>query len=578
MYTAHFGLKATPFSITPDPHYLYLSAHHREALAHLSYGVNEGPGFVLLTGEVGTGKTTLCRTLIEQLPETVDVALLLNPRLTAMELLAALFDELKIHYDPQTYTLKNFTDTLTSYLLTAHAVGRHTVVILDEAQNFTIDVLEQVRLLTNLETSSHKLLQIVLVGQPELNKLLAGNNLRQISQRITARYHLLPLSAKDTRAYIEHRLAISGAKSPLFAESAMRLVYRYSGGIPRLINNICDRALFIGYGDNQNQINNQIVRKAVRDVRGKKNLDIELPFGLDWLIGIGIGIVATVLLVWWLWMAQTPPPDVQNSTNSTTPPGELAISISPDVKPVPVEPDLPLPPKENPQSTDSDGDAKPTLPVPAQGLVNFLSSLQTSNTKSAFVTLFKQWGIDYTRLSGEDACQRAATQGLACLLKIKTGTWENIRRYNRPTMIELVTKEGQQHHLVVTRLQNEIATLAISGKLFEFSTSEINQYWQGKFWLLWKPPMLPIEVLRLGVTNEKVIWIRKHLNIIEGHDIDANTNTNTLSPSFDTALKQRVIVFQQQQKLSQDGAVGEQTMLALQAFSGEKPLLSSINP
>jgi general secretion pathway protein A len=563
MYTAHFGLKATPFSITPDPHYLYLSANHREALAHLSYGVNEGPGFVLLTGEVGTGKTTLCRTLIEQLPETVDVALLLNPRLTAMELLAALFDELKIHYDSQTYTLKDFTDTLTSYLLTAHAVGRHTVVILDEAQNFTIDVLEQVRLLTNLETSSHKLLQIVLVGQPELNKLLAGNNLRQISQRITARYHLLPLSAKDTRAYIEHRLAISGAKSPLFTDSAMRLVYRYSGGIPRLINNICDRALFIGYGDNQNQINNQIVRKAVWDVHGKKN--VELPLG--WLIGI----VATVLLVGWWWIAQTPS-DVQNSTNSTTPPGKL--TISPDVNHVPTEPSLPLPPKENPQSTDSD--AEPTSPVPAQSLVNLLSSLQTSNTKSAFVTLFKQWDLDYTRLSGEDACKRAATQGLACLLKIKikTGTWENIRSYNRPTMIELVTEDGQQYHLVVTHLQNEIATLAISGKLFEFSTSEINQYWQGKFLLLWKPPMLPIEVLRLGVTNEKVIWIRKHLNIIEGHDNDANT----LSPSFDYALKQRVIVFQQQQKLTPDGAVGEQTMLALQAFSGEKPLLSSINP
>ncbi len=191
MYTAHFGLNATPFSITPDPRYLYLSARHREALAHLLYGVNEGPSFVLLTGEVGTGKTTLCRSLIEQLSESVDVALLLNPRFTAIELLAALFDELRINYDPQNYTLKDFTDKLTSYLLTAHAVGRRTVLILDEAQNVTVEILEQIRLLTNLETNSQKLLQIILVGQPEpINRSLAKifANYHNVSQHVIIYY------------------------------------------------------------------------------------------------------------------------------------------------------------------------------------------------------------------------------------------------------------------------------------------------------------------------------------------------------------------------------------------------------
>ncbi|EDN69078.1 Peptidoglycan-binding domain 1 [Beggiatoa sp. PS] len=295
MYTAHFGLNAAPFSITPDPHYLYLSVRHREALAHLLYGVNEGPGFVLLTGEVGTGKTTLCRSLIEQLPENVDVALLLNPRVTSVELLATLFDELRISYTTN-FTLKDFIDQLNSYLLTAHAVDRRTVLILDEAQNLSTDVLEQVRLLTNLETSAQKLLQIILVGQPELNQLLKRNNLRQLAQRITARYHLLPLSLKDTQAYINHRLAISGAKSPLFTEAATRRVYRYSSGVPRLINIICDRALLGGYVNNENPIDTHIVRKAVQEVRGES---LSRSFSVGWLVSGLAMIVLVAGLIWW---------------------------------------------------------------------------------------------------------------------------------------------------------------------------------------------------------------------------------------------------------------------------------------
>ncbi|RKZ63527.1 MAG: hypothetical protein DRR08_03210 [Candidatus Parabeggiatoa sp. nov. 2] len=546
MYTAHFGLNAAPFSITPDPHYLYLSVRHREALAHLLYGVNEGPGFVLLTGEVGTGKTTLCRSLIEQLPDTVDVALLLNPRLTPVELLAALFDELRISYDSQ-YTLKDFLDTLNSYLLTAHAVGRRTVLIIDEAQNLSADVLEQVRLLTNLETSSHKLLQIILVGQPELSRSLKRNNLRQLAQRITARYHLLPLSAKDTQAYINHRLAISGAKNPLFTDAAMRLVYRYSKGVPRLINIICDRALLGGYVKNEEQIDTHTVRKGVQEVRGE-NIKRYSPLG--WLTGLLATVLLVGALMWWWFPPGEVPLFESLFENSATPPqAELSLSSHEDIAP-PTEPASP---------------AAQQTPPPTPDL---LSLLEKTSTELAFVTLFGFWDLDYTSLAGNKACQRAATQGLACLLR--TGTWDELRRFNRPAVIELVTNEGKQYHLVVARLQGDTASLAIGGERFEFSSSEINRYWLGQFLLLWQPPMLPVPVMRAGISNEAVIWIRKHLDIIEG----LRSEPHLLSPRFDRVLRRRVILFQRKQRLAPDGIVGEQTMLALQALAGGGPVLN----
>lgn len=557
MYTAHFGLNAAPFSITPDPHYLYLSVRHREALAHLLYGVNEGPGFVLLTGEVGTGKTTLCRTLIEQLPDTVDVALLLNPRVTPIELLAALFDELRISYESD-FTLKDFIDHLNSYLLTAHAVGRKTVLILDEAQNLSSDALEQVRLLTNLETSNQKLLQIILVGQPELNRSLKHNNLRQLAQRITARYHLLPLSSKDTQAYINHRLAISGAKTALFSEAAMRLVYRYSKGVPRLINIICDRALLGGYVKGENQVNPEIVHKAVQEVRGETLKRQSPPWG--WLLGGMATVFFVGALIWWsLFPGEEAFVDSLSKTSATT-----SVELStPSYSEAAV-------PTEFITSTESvaPDEISPTLETPPSSVVDLESLLEKTSTDLAFITLFSLWDLDYASLSGDKACQRAATQGLACLLR--TGTWNDLRRLNRPAVIELVTHEGKQYHLVVTRLQGDRATLAIGREQLELTTREINRYWLGQFLLLWQPPMLPVPVIKVGITNEAVIWIRKHLDIIEGV---LHSEPHPLSPKFDYPLRQRVIAFQAQQKLLQDGIVGEQTILALQALAGGGPVL-----
>ncbi|MGI9335440.1 MAG: ExeA family protein, partial [Gammaproteobacteria bacterium] len=269
MYLEHFGLSATPFSIAPDPRWLYLSQRHREGLAHLHFGASQSGGFVQLTGEVGTGKTTLCRMLLRQLPDGVNVALILNPPRSVQELLQTLCDELFVDRSGAGDSVKALMDIINTHLLRAHGRGVRTVLIIDEAQNLAPDVLEQVRLLTNLETNERKLLQIFLIGQPELRRVLAAHDMRQIAQRITARCHLEPLDRTGTREYVEHRLTLAGARNPLFTNRALRKVHRLTGGIPRLINTLCDRALLGAFALDRPRVAADVVARAARELAGK---------------------------------------------------------------------------------------------------------------------------------------------------------------------------------------------------------------------------------------------------------------------------------------------------------------------
>ncbi len=295
MYRKYFGLQENPFSIAPDPRYLYMSALHQEALAHLLFGVQSDGCMVLLTGDVGAGKTTVCRCLLEQLPENTDLALILNPKLNALELLASICDELEIGISSKKVSIKTYIDHLNRYLLSAHARGRITALLIDEAQNLSLDTLEQLRLLTNLETSRQKLLKIILLGQPELRQLLNQDGVTQINQRITSRYHLSPLSRQEVAAYIEHRLAVAGSRKRLFSADALGEVARLSKGIPRLINILCDRALMGAFVETREQVSRKIVRQAAREVLGKTENRwsfISLWQGLSFY-----GIILTLLLL-----------------------------------------------------------------------------------------------------------------------------------------------------------------------------------------------------------------------------------------------------------------------------------------
>ena len=269
MYTEFFGLNEKPFAITPDPRYLYMSARHTDALAHLLYGISESGGFIQLTGEVGTGKTTLIRSVLEQLPEKADIALILSPQLTTLEFLETIVQELHAP-TPTERTVKAYIDALNVTLMNAHAEGRRVVLIVDEAQTLSPELLEQVRLLTNLETAKQKLLQIILIGQPELRELLDRPEMRQIAQRITGRYHLEPLTKEDARAYVTHRLRVAGAQSDVFTRSAINALYKHARGIPRLINVIADRALLAGYTRDRRTIDAQLVSAAAAEVFGAR--------------------------------------------------------------------------------------------------------------------------------------------------------------------------------------------------------------------------------------------------------------------------------------------------------------------
>jgi type II secretory pathway predicted ATPase ExeA len=284
MYVQYFGLKEAPFSIAPDPRYLYMSDQHREALAHLVYGVNNDNGFILLTGEVGTGKTTVCRCLLDQMPENCDVAFILNPKVTAGELLATVCDELGIPYPDENASVKLFVDRINAFLLDANSKGRRTILIIEEAQNLCLDVLEQVRLLTNLETNHRKLLQIIMVGQPELREMLYRPELLQLSQRITARYHLGPLSESEVAAYVAHRLEIAGGGKRLFLPKTIKKLNRLSGGIPRLINIICDRALLGAYVQEKEAVDPSTLVSAALEVSGKKSKRKQHSRLLRWVL------------------------------------------------------------------------------------------------------------------------------------------------------------------------------------------------------------------------------------------------------------------------------------------------------
>jgi len=582
MYTDCFKLSEPPFSLTPDPRFLYMSERHREGLAHLFYGVQQPGGFVQLTGDIGSGKTTLCRCLIKQLPPGTDIALILNPRLTVIELLATVCDELGISYPAEAASNKVLIDALNQRLLESHARSRRTVLIIDEAQNLNEDVLEQIRLLTNLETSKEKLLQIILIGQPELLSLLKRKNLRQLAQRITARYHLLSLSRSETYAYIQHRLLVAGRKEPLFTRRAMHCVYRLSRGMPRVINIICDRALLGAYALDAQRVTAGIVRKASRETQGILPWRRQFRFALIAGILVIAALIATAAVL-------LPPanrsllrqkaeslikPDggisSKDAGRHASVPGNNRYEAVPPGISVAGRPMNGAPVFPNPKSVQTDRTAKAEV-VERQRQLDAVSSEKSTaipkltdvlagaplsgESNYSFANLYIQMGIKLPLSPSVLGCGNVRTQGYDCLFQ--TGNWSKLRRYDLPAILEIVLPNGNRHQIAVVGLVNEVATLAIGDWTHASALSEINKVWSGSFVVLWKPPF-PLRQLSIGDSGKEVLWVRHALDTLEGKAQNPGD-----SELFDEDLRQRILAFQRSQSLIQDGLVGSETLVRI---------------
>jgi general secretion pathway protein A len=551
MYLSFFSLSEKPFAITPDPRYLYLSERHAEALAHLLYGINESGGFIQLTGEVGTGKTTVVRTLLSRVPHHADVAVILNPRVTPVEFLLTICEELGLPIaDADRDSVKQMVDALNRRLLTAHAEGRRIIVIVDEAQNLSPDVLEQVRLLTNLETPTQKLLQIILIGQPELRELLDRTELRQLAQRITGRYHLEPLSREETQGYVRHRLRVAGATGEVFTPSALSEVHRLSGGIPRVINVTCDRALLGAYTQETLKITAALVRSAAGEVYGRRYL----PRGLSWIAGIlgAIGIAGAGVAGWQLWQRQI-----------------AALHASPH-KPSQIAARAGAPAAAAPGSNTAPVPAPAAVPAVSINTLLAANSTLTSDA-AAFRRLLSLWGT--AMADDKNPCGQAAKAGLSCLEQ--HGSWAQVRALNRPAILTLTDDQGQRHRVVLSALDDKFATLDLGEHNERVPIDELSRDWFGEFTVVWKPKTASTRPLSVGMHGDEVRWLRRSLNALRGASSDPERGD-----LYDEELAIAVQNFQREHRLNVDGIAGIQTLVMLDTALAEpgSPLLLPNTP
>jgi general secretion pathway protein A len=533
MYVDYFNFKQAPFSIAPDPRYLFMSERHREALAHLLYGVKSGGGFVLLTGEIGAGKTTVCRCFIEQVPGDCRLAYIFNPKLTALELLQTICDEFRIELPAEgPIGVKGYVDAINAWLLASHAQGNNNVLVIDEAQNLSAEVLEQLRLLTNLETSERKLLQIILIGQPELRTMLARPELEQLAQRVIARYHLGALTALETGAYVAHRLAVAGshAAAPI-PPSLAPLIHRLTGGVPRRINLLCDRALLGAYVENSRDVTPKILRRAAQEVFAKDAPAPRAP--MRWpLVAGGVLAGAAISAAAWQVVPHTPAArPVQVATAAKGKPAGAASAGKPG------------------QAAAS---AQPLALATQQDALHELGAL---------------WG---QQLPAQDACGAAPRLGLRCY-QGRGGVYE-LRLLDRPAIVAL--HDGQKvGYALLSRLDGDSATLSAGGRSEQVSLGALATRFDGEFTTLWKAPRGFRDQVKPGDTGPDVDWIAARL---------AQLNKGAPPPGaqpLDAPTARALRNFQAAQNLKADGVAGPRTYMRLNQMSGvEEPRLLAAAP
>lgn len=552
MYTHYFSLKQSPFSIAPDPRYLFMSERHREALAHLLYGIGSGGGFVLLTGEIGAGKTTVCRCFIEQIPADCRLAYIFNPKLTVEELLLSICDEFRIDLPPAgagAVSVKSYVDAINRYLLDSHAQGKNNVLIIDEAQNLSADVLEQLRLLTNLETSERKLLQIILIGQPELRAMLARPELEQLAQRVIARYHLGSLSEAETGSYVVHRLAVAGATAAApFPRGLMPLVHHLAQGVPRRINLLCDRALLGAYVENSREVTRTILRKAAHEVFADSRVPASVRPRWPYLAGgLLAGAAISAAAAWQVLPHGADAPTRGSAAASGGQGAQVALQTAPG----------------RPAAAQAAGMAAAGQagtghagagPAAAQGAQ--LAPLAHAGEAEALRELAALWGQP---LADGEPCQAALKLNLRCH-QGKGGLYE-LRLLDRPAVLTL--HDGPHiSYAVLTALGDSNATLIMNGKAQTVSVAALAARSDGSFSTFWKAPRGFRDEVAAGERGPDVDWIAARIAQLNGIAAPAGNQP------LDRPMQELLRAFQAKQNLKADGVAGPRTYMRLNQLAG----------
>lgn len=541
MYAPFFGLAQEPFSIAPDPRFLFMSERHREALAHLIYGLNGGGGFVLLSGEIGAGKTTVVRCFLEQIPPNCNVAYIFNPKLSAIELVQSVCDEFGVvapHPRAEASTVKDFVDALNRYLLRTHAAGQNNVLVIDEAQMLSADVLEQLRLLTNLETNERKLLQIVLVGQPELRTMLARPELEQLAQRVIARFHLGALSEPETAQYVAHRMAVAGlGRASPFDRRALRRIHRISRGVPRRINLLCDRALLGAYAGASPRVTSKIVAQATREVFDPDfagaGARVSAPRLAAWgavaLAGVAVAVALRV----------DPRGDASPAAAESAASGVAAASAV--------------------VATAVAATAQASAAASAPALPDLAAALTASiaDESTAWRELAKAWRIE---LPDGDACTVAAPQQVQCFRS--GGGLGVIRQLDRPAILTLHDGRDPPAYAVLTGLNDQAATLRAGSRSQTVSLATLARQWRGEFATFWRaPPGYSGRVIDAR-SHASADWLAQRLASLQGAGAPEG------EAGSDAGLRAQVQAFQIAQGLKPDGLAGPTTLMQINRATG----------
>jgi len=542
VYQKFFGTQKKPFSIAPDPFFMYMSEGHREALAHLRYGLENNGGFVLLTGEVGAGKTTVCRCLLEHIPDDANIAFIINPKLSPLELLATICDEFGINFENNA-SIKDLIDAINEYLLTEHSQGRHTVLIIDEAQNLSVEVLEQIRLLTNLETNEQKLLQIIMLGQPELQEKLAREDLKQLAQRISARYHLGPLSYAEIKAYVRHRLSVAGMSPQIFTEGSLKKLYFLSSGIPRLVNIICDRALLGAYTKGVQTVDIRMMSAAGSEVFGGKLKNKALRLVSPWLVAAAtIMVCGTVLVL----------------LNLTPLPGHQPLKKAMDAAVLSV----------NRHAAESKEIKQASSAIPVLWPTNERAG---QSEELAMQTLLHIWGLPGFSPGEAWGCQYAESQGLRCMAG-KTGL-AGLLRLNRPAILRMRNDRQQEFFMVLAAEHGERLELRLGKEVVVVNAADLALRWSGRYVLFWRPPPGYSGSIRPGYRGREVNWLAEQLALVGGEEY----NDRGAKAVFNSRMVEQIKKIQFSHNFIPDGIVGKETIILLNTLTGTKvPLLHSL--